>query len=397
MLESCVAGVWVPIPCLVGGAVAFDSATDSLWACTQASNGSAPQWAQITLPQGATGATGTTGQTGPTGSQGPKGDAGPTGAQGPEGDAGATGPQGPAGVSVTSVVLNVGDPHCPTGGTAFTSATGVVTYACNGASGTTGPAGGTGPCAADADCDDGNACTTDFCASGQCAHSLAPATTVCRPADGVCDAAEYCTGRSTVCPADVYAPTTLLCHSPTGHCDTSEYCTGVSTICPAPQPLPAGTVCGGGAGTCALEAKCDGVSTTCPVTSPLPAGTVCEKAPINYKCALDAKCDGVATVCPPLPAVAAGTPCAAASACQLAATCDGTNGMCPINAIPDGTSCGTSRDNLPQECHGGACTECGNVGDPCCAGQDCSACLTGSCACSSGYITQGPAGYCYQQ
>src|ERR1700685_4379510 len=34
-LETCVGGVWVPIGCVVGGGVAFDSATDSLWACTE--------------------------------------------------------------------------------------------------------------------------------------------------------------------------------------------------------------------------------------------------------------------------------------------------------------------------------------------------------------------------
>jgi hypothetical protein len=45
----------VPIPCLVGGAVAFDSATDSLWACTENIDGGPPMWAQITLPQGAIG------------------------------------------------------------------------------------------------------------------------------------------------------------------------------------------------------------------------------------------------------------------------------------------------------------------------------------------------------
>ena len=74
-LESCVLGVWVPIPCLVGGAVAFDSAADSLWACTQSSGGAA-QWKQITLPQGATGATGAHRE--PMGSRGQ----GPTGAAG---------------------------------------------------------------------------------------------------------------------------------------------------------------------------------------------------------------------------------------------------------------------------------------------------------------------------
>ncbi len=169
-LETCVAGSWVTIPCLVGGAVAFDSATDSLWACTENTDGGAPIWAQITLPQG---------PTGPQGPQGPKGDAGATGAtglQGPagtngtngaDGSTGATGPQGPAGTNGSpgvqgpqgdagSNALIVQTPFagaagtpaqntaCPNGGTEIDTGiddgtgafvgTPTVTYVCNGAS-----------------------------------------------------------------------------------------------------------------------------------------------------------------------------------------------------------------------------------------------------------------------
>ncbi len=84
-LESCVLGVWVPIPCLVGGAVAFDSATHSLWACTQAPSGGAALWSQVTLPQGPAGATGATGATGSSGGQGPAGPVGSGGDAGPPG------------------------------------------------------------------------------------------------------------------------------------------------------------------------------------------------------------------------------------------------------------------------------------------------------------------------
>jgi type VI protein secretion system component Hcp len=69
-LESCLAGVWVPITCVIGGNVAFDSATDSLWACTQNHDGGAAQWAQITLPQGPQGPAGATGATGAMGNTG---------------------------------------------------------------------------------------------------------------------------------------------------------------------------------------------------------------------------------------------------------------------------------------------------------------------------------------
>src|SRR5580658_6762050 len=96
-LETCVAGNWLRIPCLVGGAVAFDSATDSLWACTENTDGGPALWAQITLPQGATGPQGPQGATGPQGAQGPKGDAGSTGATGPQGPVGTNGANGAPG------------------------------------------------------------------------------------------------------------------------------------------------------------------------------------------------------------------------------------------------------------------------------------------------------------
>ncbi|HEX3851908.1 MAG TPA: hypothetical protein VHW01_13135 [Polyangiaceae bacterium] len=190
-LESCVLGVWVPIPCLVGGAVAFDSATDSLWACTEAAKGgSAPQWTQITLPQGPMGATGATGATGamgamgatgpvgaqgdagPMGAQGAQGDAGPPGPQGPQGDPGATGAQGPAGPqgdagprgasgSLVTSAPEAPGANCANGGVGIdigvdTDGDGVLepsevqqtTYVCNGAS--SGQDAGSGLCAAGA-------------------------------------------------------------------------------------------------------------------------------------------------------------------------------------------------------------------------------------------------------
>src|SRR5580658_9209503 len=60
-LETCMYGAWSTIPCLVGGSVAFDSNTDTLWACTENPEGGAPIWAPITLPQGAAGPQGEAG------------------------------------------------------------------------------------------------------------------------------------------------------------------------------------------------------------------------------------------------------------------------------------------------------------------------------------------------
>ena len=96
-LEVCVAGAWVRIPCLVGGGVAYNSATQTLWACTENTDGGSALWAPIALPQGPQGDAGPPGPQGPPGARGPQGDSGPPGPQGPQGLAGPQGLQGEAG------------------------------------------------------------------------------------------------------------------------------------------------------------------------------------------------------------------------------------------------------------------------------------------------------------
>ena len=60
------------------------------------------------------------------------------GKDGTNGINGKDGANGKDGTSVTSVALAPGDPNCPNGGSAFTSASG-TTYACNGATAQTAP------------------------------------------------------------------------------------------------------------------------------------------------------------------------------------------------------------------------------------------------------------------
>ena len=269
-LETCVAGVWVSVPCLVGGAVAFNSATNSLWACTQSSNGSSPQWSQITLPQGPAGATGATGATGAngangaTGAVGPAGEQGPAGAQGAQGAPGAdgaqgadgaTGPQGPAGATgatgangtpgslITSTPEAAGS-NCADGGLRIdidTDADGdgslepsevqQTTYVCNGSSGATS---GTGPCAVGAaQC---NGMQPQFCtADGKwealgdaCASAcITGACTACTPG------ATQCADGNTVqeCGADGQWGVTVACAA---DCDPDQ------GQCVAPVAIAAG-------------------------------------------------------------------------------------------------------------------------------------------------------------
>jgi hypothetical protein len=64
----------------------------------------------------------------------------PKGAKGNPGPTGPPGANGNPGVSITSAPLQSGDAQCPSGGSKFTSAS-ATTFACNGATGNTGPPG----------------------------------------------------------------------------------------------------------------------------------------------------------------------------------------------------------------------------------------------------------------
>src|SRR5207245_1693198 len=95
---------------------------------------------------------------------------------------------------------------------------------------------GTGPnCSADAKessgtacSDDGNPCTADQCngTSDTCQHPAGNAGALCRPAAGLCDVDESCTGASTTCPADVFEPASMVCRASAGECDPAENCPG---------------------------------------------------------------------------------------------------------------------------------------------------------------------------
>ncbi|XP_047459920.1 disintegrin and metalloproteinase domain-containing protein 8a [Mugil cephalus] len=58
------------------------------------------------------------------------------------------------------------------------------------------------------------------CAEGECCHKcqLKPTGSVCRPKEGDCDLAEYCTGFSAACPTDAYTQNGLSCNRGKGYC-----------------------------------------------------------------------------------------------------------------------------------------------------------------------------------
>jgi len=176
-------GTWVSIPCTngLGGAVAYASATKSLWACT------AGQWVNVVLPAGPQGQTGT------------KGD---TGAPGKDGKAGAT--------SIVAQTVEPAGVNCSNGGTRVAS--GVdgdgdhhladgeimeISYVCNGAPGPAGANGAPGaqitvtPEAAGTNCPNGGqriAVGVDANGNGALDDGEAAVSYVCNggtmPADG---------------------------------------------------------------------------------------------------------------------------------------------------------------------------------------------------------------------
>jgi hypothetical protein len=117
-LYSCVAGVWVPIPCatILAGAVAYASASQTLLACVSG------QWTQVPLPAGPQGAKGATGDAGPPGPTGATGAPGATGSQGSTGAIGPEGPRGDAGAVSLVIQLPLSPGMaCPYGGTEIES------------------------------------------------------------------------------------------------------------------------------------------------------------------------------------------------------------------------------------------------------------------------------------
>jgi hypothetical protein len=55
-----------------------------------------------------------------------------------------------------------------------------------------------------------------------CARADFPNSQVCRAANGNCDIAEYCTGSTPACPADVAQPSTHACRPNVTFCDITE-------------------------------------------------------------------------------------------------------------------------------------------------------------------------------
>ena len=81
---------------------------------------------------------------------------------------------------------------------------------------------------------------------------------------GVCDAPEFCTGTSDICPSDRAYPNGHVCRDGTDLCDAPEVCDGMSHTCPADLLHPEGHVCRTATDLCDADDTCDGMSDACP-------------------------------------------------------------------------------------------------------------------------------------
>lgn len=250
-------------------------------------------------------------------------------------------------------------------------------------------------CMADSDCAGpatiAGDCTIGLCQMqippfipGHCVYVPKPSSTVCRPVNGPCDRAEFCTGTSPDCPPDTFLSSNVQCASASGACAKPAFCPGNSRFCPPNQLEPAGTVCRASTGECEADGICTGSSSQCPPNALLTAGTVCREA-VN-DCDVSEVCTGASAVCPENAFAAAGTPCGAdGDVCNGQETCDGS-GACvsgaPLVCEEDDNPCtmaacdpsggciqvpvaDNSTCNGTGACFAGTCLTCGNNQEVC--------------------------------
>lgn len=254
---------------------------------------------------------------------------------------------------------------------------------------------------------DGNPCTQDVCdnATGLCEHPAGNPGTVCRQANGDCDAAETCTGSDTSCPADAVQPLNTACPDD-GQLCTHDVCDGVSKTCTHPA-ANAGEVCrpAAGDGTCDFDEVCDGANPNCPAD-------VIETRQVRCRdeqgaCDLPEYCTGTNPLCPPDAKQTPGFVCRPAiggadGACDIAETCDGVTNTCPPDGLkPVGTVCRAQNGpcDAAEVCD--ANRRCaGNPGTTCTQDADCG--IGGICAApcpvdvlaDSSVVCREPAGAC---
>ena len=220
-----------------------------------------------------------------------------------------------------------------------------------------------GPCSVQDTCD----------GSGVCLDIYLSVSFTCRPASGLCDEPEVCSGTSDWCPEDQFKPSTIECRGVLfgDDCDWPENCTGLHPFCPDDTVKSSGTLCRASEGICDLPEVCNGVNKTCPPdifrdesfecrlsSAPCDAPEFClgnnvTLAEEPWLCPTDflhgpthicrvptdlcdapELCDGIVDSCPPDLIHINGTVCRPASdLCDKEEVCDGVSIMCPMDEV----------------------------------------------------------------
>jgi len=206
----------------------------------------------------------------------------------------------------------------------------------------------------------------------------------CRMAEGECDVAEVCTGKSPYCPPNEVVPAgqsvvgmvrgpcemiatcdgqnatagingtipkgpMYMCRSAAGPCDLPEFCPDPELVtewwlCPEDQLQPDTHICRAPTDLCDAPEFCSGNSTQCDAPDLLlPANTTC-RSPVGL-CDIEEVCDGISASCPMDEYEAQGFECRAIMGpCDLAEQCNGTSPLCPTDTfVQEGTVCLSSR------------------------------------------------------
>lgn len=200
-----------------------------------------------------------------------------------------------------------------------------------------------------------------ICRGGSCIFLPAPAGTVCRPIQALCDLAEVCDGVSTACPADAKVEDTTPCGDG-NPCTRDATCQG--GICTGGELLDGDRVGCSGVLTCVA-----GVCTLCGFTGQsCCSGDVCNGLSV-CQAGVCTACGGPGQVCCPL------------FPCQIGNNCE-NDGICRPCGTIGSACCGLGQPCQPRaDCRGNVCEVCGVPGRPCCLGVLCDlgTCTAGVC------------------
>jgi len=205
----------------------------------------------------------------------------------------------------------------------------------------------------DWNCDDVDACTTDYCSDGVCEHDAITCNDGVACTDDTCDLIAGCqyTENDALCPPGDICDAVLGCIlepecQSDPDCDDGEYCNGAET-CVSNQCQPGTAVSCDDANDCTLD-TCDEDNDNCSI-APLGSGTSCGD---GDPCSGDETCDGAGT-CQP------GTPvdCSHLDDTCLEGVCDTGTGSCAQQDRPDGLTCADDGDHCDGEeiCQTGSC------------------------------------------